>query len=98
LIADINGRLERADPVFALTHGLTAGDRSNLVNPIRYGARSWYEKQQFRFAISHRHQAAAIVAYLRLKFEHRDFDRGVITPALNNFWLERAEIESPRSS
>jgi hypothetical protein len=46
LLADIDGRLESANPVFHLTHGLTDSGRAEKVNPRRYGERTWFEASQ----------------------------------------------------
>lgn len=89
LIADVDGRLEQADPVFHLTHGLTDATRDKRVNPLRYGQRTWFEACSHRLAVFDHAQAAAIVAYLRFKRKDRDLRRE-IDQALRNFWLARA--------
>jgi len=90
LIADINGRLERQDPAFHLTHGLTNKGRSQRVNQLRYGERTWFEDARHKFAIFDRTQAEAIVTYLRFKAETDEFLRDDIDQALRNFWIEKA--------
>src|SRR5215469_13519814 len=50
LIADLRGQLQRADPVFYLTHGLEESSRSVLINPNRYGERTWFDYARERFA------------------------------------------------
>jgi hypothetical protein len=91
LIADIDGKLQTADPCFHLWHGLEDKARATPLNPRRYGARTWFE------AMSHKHstfrpaEAAAIVAYLRFRSEGDPFRRDEIEQAIRNFWAKRAE-------
>jgi hypothetical protein len=85
LIADVQGRLIYAEPLFHLTHGfsditvesLGKGDvglpvagRSALINPRRYGAMTFYDYARYRLSVFTREEANAIVAYLKYK---RDF-------------------------
>ncbi len=87
LIADLEGRLQTADPVFHLTNGfcdkvvkLPAGakvyektiGKSAFVNPRRYGAMTWQDHARGQLSIFTREEAGAIVAYLEYK---RDADR-----------------------
>jgi hypothetical protein len=80
LIADVEGRLRTADPVFALTHGLhdwstpvEADGRqwerrygtSVVSNPKRYGAMTYGDYARYRLSVFTREEAKAIVAYLR---------------------------------
>lgn len=82
LVADVEGRLQAADPMFHLTHGFTdssvsipVGDavferafgRSVMLNPRRFGAMRHYDYARYRLSVFAREEAAAIVAYL----EHR---------------------------
>lgn len=86
LIADLEERLQTADPVFHLTNGfsdkvvtLPAGPRryektvgkSAFVNPQRYGAMTWHDHARGRLSVFTREEAGAIVAYLEYK---RDAD------------------------
>lgn len=86
LIADLQGRLQTADPVFHLTNGFSdrvvkipAGSRvyektigkSAFVNPRRYGAMTWHDHAQAQLSVFAREEAVAIVAYLEWK---RDAD------------------------
>jgi len=86
LIADLQGRLQTADPVFHLTNGffdqvvkIPAGSRvyektigkSAFVNPRRYGAMTWHDYVRNKLAIFTREEACAIVAYLEWR---RDAD------------------------
>lgn len=89
LIADLNGKLLTADPVFHLTHGfyefsvdypvkdrvlqVTSG-KSTFVNPRRYGAATWYDHACFKLSIFTREEAEAIVAYLRHRLEIEELD------------------------
>lgn len=82
LVADVNGRLERADPLFVLTHGfhdrsisIPAGGRrftirsgrSAFVNPRRYGAMTFGDHARARLSVFAREEAAAIVEYLKFR-------------------------------
>ena len=86
LIADLNGQLQTADPIFHLTNGFSGhvvkvplGTRvyektigkSALVNPRRYGAMTWSDQARARLSIFTREEAGAIVAYLEYR---RDAD------------------------
>lgn len=97
MIADIDGRLESANPVFYLTHGLTDSARSEKVNPRRYGERTWFESASHKMAVFDQAQAAAIVAYLEFKREADEFERESIDQALANFWRRRAAGGAPPS-
>jgi hypothetical protein len=84
LIADVQGRLRRADPLFHLTHGFPDGEvqvptrtrtflikfgKSRLVNPRRYGAMTFYDYARHRLSVFTREEAGAIVAYLKYRRE-----------------------------
>lgn len=87
LIADIQGLLQTADPVFHLTNGFVpdktievpAGGRmhrratgtSTLINPRLYGAMTWRDYALQRLSVFTREEARAIVAYLEYR---RDAD------------------------
>lgn len=82
LIADVRGRLERADPMFHLTHGFSDGSasipiggevfekafgRSALLNPRRYGAMTHFDYARYRLTVFAREEALAIVDYLEFR-------------------------------
>ena len=82
LIADLEGRLQTADPLFHLINGFSdkvvkipAGSRvfekiigkSGFVNPRRYGAMTWHDYARARLSVFTREEACAIVAYLQFK-------------------------------
>ena len=93
LLADLDGRLKQADPVFALTHGLNDEWRDQQINPRRYGQRTWFEHARHKFAMFNKKEAAAIVSYLKCKRESdvlTDFEKTYIDEALENYWNERA--------
>ncbi len=87
MIADIQGLLQTADPVFHLTNGfvpdrtieVAAGGRmhrrstgtSTLINPRLYGAMTWHDYALQRLSVFTREEARAIVAYLEYR---RDAD------------------------
>lgn len=106
LIADVQGRLQYAEPLFHLTHGFSGGEveaptkvrtfrikfgKSQLVNPRRYGAMTSYDYARYRLSVFTREEARAIVAYLQFKRQADPWGQEQIDAALNGFWLERAK-------
>lgn len=91
LLADLRDRLQQANPVFHLWHGLVDEQRDKPVNERRYGSWTWFEAVSDRFRGFTPAEVGAIVAYLRYKAEHDelDVDRPMIEQALRNFWLAR---------
>ncbi len=82
LIADVMEQLQRADPLFHVTHGFHDSivrvptptrvfekklGRSVLLNPRRYGAITSFDYARFRLSVFTREEARAIVAYLEYK-------------------------------
>lgn len=90
LLADLAGALERVDPVFHLTHGLTEGTRAKRVNARRYGDRTWFQVAQYKMAVFSEAQAKAIAAYLERKAEADEHARDEIREALASYWRGRA--------
>ncbi len=89
LIADIEGALDEADPVFHLTHGLTDASRHERINPRRYGERTFFDAARYKFAMFTQEESAAIVAYLRFRAESEGFHLAGIEQALRNYWVHR---------
>jgi uncharacterized protein DUF6714 len=93
LLADLDGKLEQADPVFHLTHGFDRGSRGEKINPRRYGERTWFEHARHKFAMFNARERSAILGYLRYK---RDTDsitgleKQKIDEALNGYWATEA--------
>jgi hypothetical protein len=92
LIADLRGQLNRADVLFHLTHGLDDESRSKLLNPLRYGNRTWFDAISHRLSIFDAAQAAAIVRYLEHKIDvaELELERRSARQALDNYWLRRS--------
>jgi hypothetical protein len=92
LIADLHGQLERVDVLFHLTHGLDDAAKAELLNPLRYGARTWFDAARYRLSTLDGIQCSAIVAYLEWKLasDLASFERIGIEQALRNFWWPRA--------
>lgn len=82
LLADLDGALDRADPIFTLTHGFAdavvevavggalhrrAIGGSALVNPLLYGAMTARDHARARLSVFCREEAAAIAAYLQAR-------------------------------
>jgi len=100
LIADLEGRLQRADPVFYLCFGLDDGSQGERVNPRRFGERTWSDECRHKFAIFTRAEAAAIAAYLHFRWECEELPeaRDRIAQALRNYWTPRsATVPNPRA-
>lgn len=93
LLADLEGQLLHADPVFYLTHGLTQASKDVLVNPRRFGDMTWFDYAQERFGDFTSQEAEAIVAYLEHQQGKADLDmeRVRIEEALENYWRRRAD-------
>ncbi len=88
LIADIDFRMEKAYPVFSLTHGLTEESKNKVIGP---GERTWWDSAVYRFSIFNQEECQAIVAYLEFKMENGDSpDKPRVKEALENYWYKRA--------
>lgn len=90
LIADIDERLLRVDPVFRLCHGFDPMWQDKPINPQRYGDRTWNAYAKERFASYTGEQAAAIASYLEWCRNRAatDFERDFIDGGLS-YWLGR---------
>lgn len=98
LMADLRGQLERVDVVFHLTHGLNDAGKNEMVNPLRYGARSSFEAASHRLSTLDAAQAGAVVAYLEYKIDFGElvgFEQARVEEALRNFWRPRAASGVP---
>ena len=96
LLADLDGQLLSADPVFHLCHGVEAGSRDEPINPRRYGSTTWQEYADERFGGFTPAQAAVIVEFLmhRRAEALTDLERSQIDTAIDGYWARRAR--SPR--
>ena len=92
LLADLDGVLEQADPVFYLTHGLTNGTKDTFINPQRYGEYTWFEYVKARFAGFSLEETRAIRAFLihQQKRALTKHEQLTIAEALENYWHPRA--------
>lgn len=93
LLADLDGKLNQADVVFALTHGLDNESCARRINPKRYGERTWFEHARHKFAMFNVPEAKAIVSYLRYKSATdgvTDYEKDRISEALENYWAAQA--------
>lgn len=92
LLADLDGKLERANPLFHLTHGLDDQSRNEKINPRRYGERSWFDFAQHKFSMFNFSECKAIVRYLQYKRDRGDLselERRLADEALANYWFGR---------
>jgi hypothetical protein len=89
LLADLDGKLQRADPVFALTHGLDNNSRHGKINPRRYGERTWHDHARHKFALFNVEERRAIAAYLGYKLQAAELtqpEKTRIREPLQNYW------------
>lgn len=93
LIADLDGKLVRHNPVFHLTHGLERGSASEHIDSRRRTGEKWSDYARRRFGGFTPQQATAIVSYLKYKRDSEDAlpsTRQVIEDALDSYWREQA--------
>ncbi len=82
LVADLQGRLQVAEPLYHLTSGfsdfsvkipvkgrefLIKSGKTALMNPRRFGAMCFYDYARYRLSVFTREEAGAIVAYLQYR-------------------------------
>jgi hypothetical protein len=92
MLADLQGALQHADPLFALYYGLRDEDRDRVANPRVHGSRTWFQlKREFHSGFT-RIEATAIVAFMRHQGPRRQWpeERRMVDQALRNFWLAKA--------
>ena len=85
LVAELNGQLEKADPVFTLIHGfsnlsipheiggkkfLRKTGKDAFINPRRYGALTFEDYSRYRLSVFTCEEAVAIVSYLEIRREN----------------------------
>ena len=88
LIADIDRKLVKVDPVMTLCVGFD--DRPNLkIISRRYGGGTAFEAKRHRFSMLARDQATAVTGYLEFRRDMADCDFDLIEQALANYWKER---------
>lgn len=94
MIADIRKELHQVNVVFHLTHGLSDKSRTEAINPRRYGRRTWFDAQSYKFSIFTKDEVTAIVSYLEFKRKKaRDFEHDQIDQSLKNYWNARLTIK-----
>ena len=90
LIADVDGLLQRADPVYHLTHGLYGESMGQRINPRRYGERTWSDFARYKHSMFEEKEVAAIISYLEFKARTVvPAFRDAIKQALRNYWRSR---------
>ena len=93
MLADIDGKLLRADPFFHLTYGFDDTSKVEHVNPRRYGTMTWFDYAQDRFKEFDGAQRRAVAAYLEYKKASGalpEEQEEIIDAALERFWLRDA--------
>lgn len=89
VIADLDGCLQRSDPVFHLTHGLDQS-KDVKINTRRYGERTFGDLAHYRFSVFDRKQATAILEYLLYRAALDEPDVPSIRLAIDTYWADRA--------
>jgi hypothetical protein len=89
LVADLQGQVETADPLFHLTQGFVditvnipikgrefpvISGKTALLNPRRFGAMTWFDYARYRLSVFTREEAGAIVAYLQYRRDTAETD------------------------
>jgi hypothetical protein len=89
LIADLHGRLERAEPSFQLTHGFDDLTRDQRFQP--HEEQTWTDYAKDRWARLTGPQVRAVVHYLEWRVANDRLQlEGAVSQALENYWYERA--------
>lgn len=99
LIASLQNKLQRVDPVFYLTHGLEDSSAEKLLNPRRYGSRSWGDYARYRHSVFNEEQATAISGYLKHQAKsgnRTEFEQQLIKESLTNYWKQKANASNNR--
>jgi hypothetical protein len=90
LIADIDGLLERAEPLYYLTRGFGSTSENDRVNPRRYGERTWFDVALYKNSMFNDAEVVAIIAYLEFKSKTvAEPYRKDIQQALQAYWYKR---------
>ena len=89
MIADLTEGLEKADPVFSLTHGLDDTSYSEKINPLRFGEQEWYDLCRSNFSMFDSSQVSCIISYLENNQNEDDFSEASINQALKRYWKPR---------
>ena len=95
MICDLNDELESVDVCFNFTHGMDKSSRRQLINPRRYGNRTWFDAATYKYSMFNLIEVKAIIAYLEFKKEQEylDSSKRTIQEALDNYWYKRLEQE-----
>jgi hypothetical protein len=90
LIAELDGKLSKSNPIFALTFGFDDESKNKEVNPKRYGRTTWFEERSKRLSLFTSNQVAAIVNFLQFVRDEPNkllpFEKDSIDQALRNYW------------
>ncbi len=89
MIADLSDALERADVVFALTHGLDDSSYAERINPLRFGEQRWIDHATSKFSMFDSAQLSSIIAFLEYKSVEDEFEAPSINQALIRYWRPR---------
>lgn len=89
IAADLRGELQRAEPLFHLTHGFGNSTRGQRTEPKSPATRKGYAEQRWSHLTCE--QARAIVHYLEWRIEKDGLELAyTASEALSAFWYERA--------
>lgn len=81
LIADLDGALVQAQPLYNLVGGLADQQRDRRIDPRFYGERTWGDEARHRLAMLTSAQIAGLVAYLEVKALGSDHDAQLVAEA-----------------
>jgi len=93
LVADLDGLLgeEGEEVALCLVEDFASGRRDEPVNPLRFGARTWWNRGVYAFSTFQRTEASAILAYLKWRASRSSpLVRQLIGEAIDVYWEARS--------
>lgn len=94
LVADLDGLLaeEGEEVALCLVEDFGSGRRDAPVNPLRFGARTWWNEGVYAYSTFHQTEASAILSYLRWRASiSGPLVRQLIMEAIDIYWEDRAQ-------
>lgn len=91
MICDLRDELENVEVYSQFTLGLEDLSRRQLVNPKRYGNRTWFDIATYKYSMFNPKEVKAVIAYLEFKKKKESLDsrKKEIQEALENYWYIR---------
>jgi hypothetical protein len=95
IVCDLQGELKSVNVCWYLTHGLNNPSKKKCINKKRYGERTWWDAQVYRFSMLNEEEVKATTAYLEYKLASDEdvLARKEIKEALENYWYKRVRRE-----